>query len=166
LICAILLRGCAGSPIDDSARELSLFRVTPPGPPLQKSSQNSKQGLQLPALAEAARQRVFLWRRRAATVAVGVLALVMAYGVVFGRNGLTAFAHKREEARSLQRQMLQLQKENERLHGHVDRLQNDPSAIEYEAREGLHYTRSGEVIYTLPGARKSPDAKPVPPPGH
>ena len=43
-----------------------------------------------------------------------------------------------------------LQAENERLRGHVDRLQNDPGAIEHQAREELHYTRAGEVIYTLP----------------
>lgn len=80
----------------------------------------------------------------------------MAYGVVFGHNGLTAFAHKREEAKSLQQQMQQLQLENERLQGHVERLQNDPGAIEHQAREELHYTRAGEVIYTLPAAKKDP----------
>jgi cell division protein FtsB len=121
-------------------------------PTLPQPPQNPKT-LQLPALAEAAKQRVFPWRRRAATAAAGALALVMAYGVVFGQNGLTAFAHKRQEARSLQRQMLELQRENARLHSHVDRLQDDPDAIEYEAREGLHYTRAGEIIYTLPGAK-------------
>ena len=93
----------------------------------------------------------------------------MAYGVIFGHNGLTAFAHKREEARSLQQQMQQLQRENDRLHEHVDRLQNDPSAIEHEAREELHYTRAGEVIYTLsdgradsvkPESSKAPAPKP------
>jgi cell division protein FtsB len=80
----------------------------------------------------------------------------MAYGVVFGHNGLTAYAHKREEAKELQHQMLQLQKENERLHEHVDHLQSDPDAIEHEAREELHYTRSGEVIYTLPNPGGEP----------
>jgi cell division protein FtsB len=115
--------------------------------PLQSKS---KLTAQLPALAGAAKERVYLWRRRAATIAIGSLTLVMAYGVIFGHNGLTAFAHKREEAKSLQLQMQQLQKENQQLHEHVDRLQNDPSAIEHEAREELHYTRAGEVIYTLP----------------
>ncbi len=110
----------------------------------------SKLTAQLPALAGAAKERAYLWRRRAATIATATLALVMAYGVIFGHNGLTAFAHKREEAKSLQRQMQQLQTENQQLREHVDRLQNDPSAIEHEAREELHYTRSGEVIYTLP----------------
>jgi cell division protein FtsB len=121
----------------------------------------SKLTAQLPALAGAAKERAYLWRRRAATSATGTLALVMAYGVIFGHNGLTAFAHKREETKSLQLQMQQLQKENDRLHEHVDRLQNDPSAIEHEAREELHYTRAGEVIYTLPGAG-SDAAKPDP----
>jgi cell division protein FtsB len=119
--------------------------------------------LQLPAIAGAARERFYLWRRRAATVATGTLALVMAYGVIFGHNGLTAFAHKREEARSLQDQMQRLQKENDKLQGHVDRLQNDPGAIEHQAREELHYTRQGEVIYTLPNAKVDPAHQLVPP---
>ncbi len=76
----------------------------------------------------------------------------MAYGVVFGHNGLTAFAKKREEERTLHSQMQQLERENERLQGHVERLQKDPSAIEHQAREELHYTRAGEVIYSLPEA--------------
>ncbi len=74
----------------------------------------------------------------------------MAYGVMFGHNGLTVFARKRQEERNLHQQMQQLERENSRLREHVDRLQNDPGAIEHQAREALHYTRSGEVIYTLP----------------
>ncbi len=62
--------------------------------------------------------------------------------------------------------MQQLQKENDRLHEHVDRLQNDPSAIEHAAREELHYTRAGEVIYMLPdgsadSARPDPSRTPA-----
>ncbi len=106
--------------------------------------------VKLPELAGVAKDRIYLWRRRAATLATAVLALVMGYGVIFGHNGLTAFAHKREEAKFLQHQMQQLQKENDHLHEHVNHLQSDPDAIEHEAREELHYTRSGEVIYTLP----------------
>lgn len=119
----------------------------------------------LPELAGAAKDRIYLWRRRGATFATAALALVMAYGVVFGHNGLTAFAHKRQEATLLQQQMQQLQKENDRLREHVNHLQSDPDAIEHEAREELHYTRSGEVIYTLPNtnadslkASSSPDS--------
>lgn len=91
-----------------------------------------------------------LWRRRAATVITGGLALGMAYGVVFGHNGVTAYARKRMEEQSLRVQMQDLQHQNARMQEHVNRLQNDPSAIEHQAREELHYTRAGEVIYTLP----------------
>ncbi len=115
----------------------------------------------LPVIASQVKERVYGWRRKAATVGVGVLALVMAYGVVFGHNGLTVFEHKREEAKSLQKQMQMLQAENDRLRGHVDRLQNDPGAIEHQAREELHYTRAGEVIYTLPNAPNSQVTQPV-----
>ena len=84
----------------------------------------------------------------------GALALGMAYGVFFGHNGITAFQQKRAEEQHLKDQMRQLQHENERLQGHVERLGNDPGAIEHQAREALHYTRPGEVIYTLgPGDR-------------
>jgi cell division protein FtsB len=76
----------------------------------------------------------------------------MGYGVIFGHNGLNAFAHKRQETQALQQQMQQLQLENDRLQGHVERLQSDPGAIEHEARAELHYIRAGEVIYTLPKA--------------
>jgi len=96
------------------------------------------------------RSRLYQSRRKLATLGAGVLAAVMGYGVVFGHNGLTTFAHKRQEARELQIQMQQLQMENGRLREHVDALQNDPAAIEHQAREELHYTRAGEVIYTLP----------------
>ena len=90
------------------------------------------------------------WRRRAATLVTAGLAVGMAYGVVFGHNGLTAFERKRDEEHALRLQMQQLQGENARLQDHVERLQNDPSAIEHQAREELHYTRAGEVIYSLP----------------
>ena len=93
-------------------------------------------------------------RRKIATGFAGVLALSMGYHVVFGRNGLTAYRAKRHEARSLSTQMQDLQTENGRLRSHVDRLGSDPNAIEHEARESLHYTRPGEVIYTLPGDSK------------
>lgn len=120
----------------------------------------SAAAMRLPAIAGAARERVYSGRRKVATAAVAALAAVMGYGVVFGHNGLTAFAHKRAEARELQAQMQKLQTENDRLRDHVERLQNDPGAIEHQAREELHYTRAGEVIYTLPP--KPGDTRPVP----
>ena len=94
--------------------------------------------------------RVYSQRRRVATVAAAMLLVGVAYGVVFGHNGLTVYEKKRMETRDLGRELKSLSHENESLAGHVDRLQNDPDAIEHQAREELHYTRPGEVIVTLP----------------
>lgn len=117
---------------------------------LRRQQKNPKR-FRLVAAVSATRSRLYDSRRRLATLGAGALVLVMGYGVVFGHNGVTVFLHKREETRDLQHQMQQLQTENARLHDHVDQLQNDPAAIEHQAREDLHYTRAGEVIYTLPG---------------
>jgi cell division protein FtsB len=90
--------------------------------------------------------------RKIATGAAAILALAMGYHVIFGQNGLTVYQQKRQEAHSLELQMHTLQHENEQLQAHVKRLQSDPNAIEHQAREELHYTRPGEVIYTMPAA--------------
>ncbi len=103
----------------------------------------------LPVVQDGVRPRLLTWRRKGAIAVALGLALVMGYGVVFGHNGLTAYQGKREEEQRLQHQMQLLQRENARLRGHVDRLGSDPGAIEHQAREELHYTRPGEVIYTL-----------------
>ncbi len=95
------------------------------------------------------RHPYFGWRRIATAVAGG-LALSMAYHVVFGQNGLTVYEHKRQETKDLTREQQRLSKENEFFRGHVARLQSDPNAIEHQAREELHYTRPGEVIYAMP----------------
>jgi cell division protein FtsB len=89
------------------------------------------------------------WRRWATAAAV-VLAIGVAYHVVFGQNGLTAYQRKLQDARHFEKQLQSLQHENEMLKSHIDRLKEDPDAIEHQAREELHYTRPGEVIYTLP----------------
>ncbi len=106
--------------------------------------------MMLPAVVRGAAQRTWVGRRKLATVAAAVLALVVGYHVVFGHNGLTAYWQKRKVEQQLAVQLTELQQKNVELKAHVDRLQSDPSAIEQQAREELHYTRPGEVIYTLP----------------
>ena len=100
--------------------------------------------------------RLYNQRRRVATLAATLLVIGVAYGVVFGHNGLTVYGNKRLETRELERELKSLGKENESLAGHVERLQSDPNAIEHQAREELHYTRPGEVIVTLPPDRPAP----------
>jgi cell division protein FtsB len=109
------------------------------------------EGKQSGAIVRLLEQSQVGWRK-VATGAAALLALGLGYHVVFGQNGLTVYQQKKQDAQSLERQLHSLQKENDQLKGHVERLQNDPNAIEHQARETLHYTRPGEVIYTLPAS--------------
>jgi cell division protein FtsB len=93
----------------------------------------------------------FAGRRKAATLAAAALALAVGYHVVFGANGLTVYMQKRAETRMLGQQTGELERENSQLEDHVNRLHDDPDAIEHQAREELHYAKPGEVIYTMPG---------------
>jgi cell division protein FtsB len=120
---------------------------------------------QLSAFARLYEHSKLSWRK-VATGAATLLALAMGYHVIFGQNGLTVYQQKRQDAQSLDSQLRSLQRENDLLKGHVDRLQSDPNAIEHQAREELHYTRPGEVIVYMPQASgttaatyKSPAAK-------
>jgi cell division protein FtsB len=99
-------------------------------------------------------ESIYSARRKIATAAAALLTITMGYHVVFGQNGLTAYRTKRHDERELIMQMQTLTRDNEELRGHVNRLSSDPNAIEHEAREELHYTRPGEVIYTMPTNEK------------
>ena len=102
-------------------------------------------------------------RRRIATGFAVLLAVFLAYHVVFGRNGVNSYEQKRAQDRELHQQIDSLQQENSSLKDHVARLKSDPDAIEYEAREKLHYARPGEVIYTLSQPQPAPPQPSNPP---
>ena len=89
-------------------------------------------------------------RRRIATVAVGLLACVVGYHAVFGANGMVVYQKKRAEYRAQQKQLEDLQKENDRMAQENRALKSDPAAIEREARQQLHYTKQGEVVLVPP----------------
>ena len=113
-----------------------------------------------PKMAVRATSLAYRMRRRIATAAAIVIALVLGYHAIFGQNGLTAYQQKRVESRSLAHQIQSLKDENAHLKENVQHLQSDTDAIEHEARERLHYARPGEVIYTLndPPADQSKNA--------
>ncbi len=91
--------------------------------------------------------------RKLLTVVAVAVGGLFGWHAVFGVNGISAYAQKRGEDRSLQQRIEKLGDENARLKSHVERLQSDRDTIEVEARQRLHYTRQGEVIYTLPDTR-------------
>ena len=100
------------------------------------------------------RQRAMQWAqqgwRPAGTVFAALLALAFAWSVINGKHGVSTWYQQKSQEKQLQHEIQDLQQENTHLRQHVDRLKNDPDAIEHEAREKLHYAKSGEVIYTLP----------------
>ncbi len=98
-------------------------------------------------------------RRRVATGAVAVFTMWLFLHVMFGANGMVVYRQKKMEYQSLQNDIDSLTKENERYTQQINSLQTDPKMIEKEAREQLHYTRHGEVVYVSP-----PPPAPPPPP--
>ncbi len=109
------------------------------------------------SLGQRAAQWLAASRQRIGLTLVACALLLLAYFVLFGRDGVATYMQKRREAQQLQQQLQTLQQENQQMTLHNQRLLNDPSAIEDAARRQLHYTRPGEVIYTLP---EDPDAQP------
>jgi cell division protein FtsB len=101
---------------------------------------------------------VYRTRRVLATVCIGVLAIFLAYKVIFGANGMKIYEGKRAEAVRLQQQIEDEKKKNEHLQRQVGGLQRaDHSAIEREAREQLGYVWPGEVVLVEPQIK--PDTK-------
>jgi len=103
-------------------------------------------------------ERIYRARRKLATAAVALLAIQVAWHVVFGANGAVVYQQKRSEHRRLVEETEQLQQENQRLEKHIQSLKSDPKTIEKEAREQLRYAKPGEVVYTLPAPAAPPPA--------
>src|SRR5580700_10112108 len=105
--------------------------------------------------------RLYAFRRRIATVTVAVLACLLFVHVMFGANGMVVYKQKRMEYESLQKRIVQGQKENELYAQKIRGLKTDEKAIEKEAREQLRYLRPGEYVYVPAVA-----ANPAPPANH
>jgi len=89
------------------------------------------------------------WRR------LGVALVVLIVGgfvlhAMLGPNGIVVYRQKRAEMQDLQSEVDRLQKENTQYADRIKQLKSDPNAIEKEAREQLHYTRKGEVVFVAP----------------
>lgn len=104
---------------------------------------------------------VYRLRRRIATIAVAVLAVSLFVHVMFGANGMVVYKQKRADYETLRKQIVEVQKENDRYTQRVQDLKSDQTAIEKEAREQLGYAKPGEYVYVPP----SP-AKPAAPANH
>lgn len=105
--------------------------------------------------------QIYALRRRLATIAVAVLAVLLFVHVMFGANGMVVYKQKRAEYQALRKQIAEVQQENERYTQQIQGLKTDQTAIEKEAREQLGYAKPGEYVYVPPAA-----TKPAPPANH
>lgn len=114
----------------------------------------TQQELTIPGPPQPVRQSNVHWVERlwrpAGTLLAVLLALLVTWHVIDGKDGLSAWQKKRAEERQYQQEIETLQKENAELRNRIQHLQSDPDAIEHEARQELHYAKPGEVIYALP----------------
>jgi cell division protein FtsB len=99
---------------------------------------------------------LYEFRRRFATTAVILFTAWLFVHVVFGANGMAEYKQKKGEYLGLQKEIDHLQKENDAAAQEINALKTDPKAIEKQAREELHYTRPGEIVFVAP-----PPAQPL-----
>ncbi len=95
------------------------------------------------------------WRRLGTAAATLLIAGLLLHAM-FGANGMVIYRQKHAELQALQSEVERLQKENSQYVGQIKSLKSDPAAIEKEAREQLHYTRRGEVVYVAPDPPQKP----------
>src|SRR4030095_573014 len=94
-------------------------------------------------------------RRRLATACVVVITAWLFLHVTFGTNGMVIYRQKKAQLRAIQTEVQGLQADNDQYVNQIKELKTDPKAIEREAREQMHYTRPGEVVYVRPPAPSS-----------
>ena len=105
--------------------------------------------------------QIYGLRRRLATIAVALLAVLLFVHVMFGANGMIVYKQKRAEYEALRKKIVQVQQDNDRYTQQIQGLKTDQTAIEKEAREQLGYAKSGEYVYVPPAP-----TKPIPPANH
>ena len=99
------------------------------------------------------------WRRLGTAAAI-LLIVGLLLHAMFGANGMVIYRQKRAEMQALQSEVERLQKENNQYVYQIKSLKSDPAAIEKEAREQLHYTRPGEIVYWRPEPPQKPPTGP------
>ena len=94
------------------------------------------------------------FRRQLATWGLFLVAALLGVHVIFGTNGWMAYEQKKSEYRKVTQEVQQMQQKNEQVQKEIKDLQSNPEAIKKLAREQLKYTRTGEVVFYLPGPKQ------------
>jgi cell division protein FtsB len=78
-----------------------------------------------------------------------LFAALLAINAVVGENGLIAVLQGRQASAALRGKLAQEKAANERLEEQIQRLKNDPAAIEEVARRELGLIRRGEKVFII-----------------
>ncbi|MBI4166529.1 MAG: septum formation initiator family protein [Acidobacteria bacterium] len=101
--------------------------------------------------------------RRAALLALVLIAIALTIHEIFGNRGYFALRRRRQELQSLEQQVQKLKQENQQLELDIKALKSDPKAIERLAREQMKLAKPGEIIYVLPEKKEPPSQTPEQP---
>jgi cell division protein FtsL len=102
------------------------------------------------------------FRRNASWFLAGAITLLLLQDI-FGTHGVLAMRRAQKEAVSVQKEIDQLNEENQQLQDRVKSLKTDPEAIERIAREEMGLARPGEYIFkTAPRPTNASSLAPQP----
>ena len=91
--------------------------------------------------------RLSLFAERVLPIGILTVALVGAPLMIFSQEGLPRLRGLERELSGVNDENKSLQREIDELRGHVDRLRDDPSAVEGIARDDLGMVRQSEVVF-------------------
>jgi len=86
--------------------------------------------------------------RKTIQIAVAAIILLILLWVVFSsRTGIVRFFQTSRERETVQTVNKDLEEKNKQLQDEIDRLENDPAAIEEVARKKFGLIKKNEIIY-------------------
>ena len=88
-------------------------------------------------------------------IGCGVSLLLFVVAAIYGDHGLVHLLRMRNEQRTLEQLVFQIQQNNEQLRERIRRLQSDDSYIERLAHERLGLVKPGEIIFHVLPANRS-----------
>jgi cell division protein FtsB len=111
-----------------------------------------------------AQLRDFVRRNTTWFLVAGLVLLILQD--VLGTHGVIAMRRSMRQSATIQKEIEQLNRENQKLQNRVQSLKSDPAAIERIAREDMGLARPGEYIFKIqpkPGEPTTPLALPAEP---
>ncbi len=98
--------------------------------------------------------RLSLFAERVLPIGILLLALVGAPVLIFSPEGLPRLRGLERELGSVEEENRSLEREIDELRGRVDRLRDDPRAVEQIARDDLGMVRQSEVVFQFAKKKK------------